>query len=265
MPEEKLPQTKPADAPSAPVKIFSEEKARRLMLGQITLGQYVGLPRQTLYKIATVGHQMLKMGKFDTALEIFDGLVAASPYDSVFQVHRGAALANLERYDEAMEAYTRAINFNIANVDALASRGELYLRKQQAAPAIADLEAAVKADQDGKHPAGQRARALLTLLQRASQAAKAPAEAPAAEPAPAAPAPSAKPPATAKPRAEDKAPKLGAQKPATAEKRAAPPAGGDSFGGPARPSATPIARGLVDKALGGDEKPAAKAPRAPKK
>lgn len=245
MPEEKLTQPKPpAEEPAGTVKLLSEERARRLLRGELTLGEYFGLPQQTLYKIATVGHQMLKTGKFDTALQIFEGLVAAAPYDSVFHVHRGAALANLERYDEAMDAYNQAIRFNIANVDALASRGELYLRKQQAGPAIADLEAAVKADAEGKHPAGQRARALLALLQRGAQGASpdankaAPAKQapppvktassapPPTKPAKAAAAPA---PAAAKAKAEEKPPAVGTERPQTAEKRASRPAD-DSFG-----------------------------------
>lgn len=246
MPEEKLTQTKPADEPpTGTIKVLDDERALRMLRGEFTLGEYLGLPRQTLYKIATVGHQMLKTGKFDSALEIFDGLVAAAPYDSVFHVHRGAALANLERYDDAMEAYSAAIRFNVANVDALASRGELYLRKQEAGPAIADLEAAVKADAESKHPAGQRARALLALLQRAAQPPAEPEKA-AAAPSPPAPAPAAKsPPPAPAPAASakqgrasapppqkagaEKAPALGGEPPATSRSRPAP-SGDDSFG-----------------------------------
>jgi uncharacterized protein YegP (UPF0339 family) len=61
------------------------------------------------------------------------------------------------------------LRFNIANVDALAGRGELYLTKGDAKKGIADLRAALENDPEGKHPATVRARALLLSLRNAAQ------------------------------------------------------------------------------------------------
>jgi tetratricopeptide (TPR) repeat protein len=181
-----------------------KELGERLIRGEMTVGEFLGLSPTALYAIANVGYQMLTTGKLEAALTIYKGLVQASPFDSVFHCHLGATLYAMGEHEEAIESYTKALQFNRQNADALAGRGELFLRMNKVTEGLADLKAAIEADPEAKRASTLRARATLGMLkkaaeqQRAEQAnagkpAKAP-EAKAAAPAAKAAAPAAKPP-----------------------------------------------------------------------
>src|SRR5207253_5434228 len=103
------------------------EIAEKLADGEITVGELVGLTRNTLYAIAEVGYQLLTSGKLEEAKQIYKGLVAADPYDSVFHCHLAATHHKMGELDEALAEYSQALQFNFANIDALAGRGEIYV------------------------------------------------------------------------------------------------------------------------------------------
>ncbi|EAU64216.1 TPR domain protein, putative, partial [Stigmatella aurantiaca DW4/3-1] len=144
--QEETLSDKTQEKPQATTRELSQEDAERLIGGEITPGEFLGLSNERLYKIATLGHGMLKSGQLQQALEIFEGLTAASPYDSVFHCHLAATLARLERFDEAKSSYTRSLELNIANVDSLVGRGELYLRESKLPEALKDIQAALTLD-----------------------------------------------------------------------------------------------------------------------
>lgn len=144
------------------------ELIEKLLRGEMTLGEFVGLKRGVLYQIARVGYQMLLSGKHAEAKQIYLGLVAAAPYDSVFHCHLAAVYHRLGELDRALDEYTKALRFNRANADALAGRGELHLTQGQVAESITDLQAAVKLDPHGKRGPTLRARAILLTLKEAA-------------------------------------------------------------------------------------------------
>src|SRR5688572_12566184 len=108
---------------------ISPELAEKLAEGEVTIAEMVGLSRGTLYAIAEVGYQMLTSGKVDQAKQIYQGLTAADPYDSVFHCHLAAAHHKLGELDEALAEYSASLQYNFANIDALAGRGEIYFNK----------------------------------------------------------------------------------------------------------------------------------------
>ena len=144
------------------------EVQEKLATGQITIAEAVGISRKQLYAIAARGYQLLNSGKLEEARQIYAGLVAADPYDSVFHCHLGAVCFRMGELDKAFTEYAAAIRLNIANVDALAGRGELYLLKGEVKKGIEDLRAALENDPDGTHPSSIRARALLLSLRQAA-------------------------------------------------------------------------------------------------
>ncbi|MFY2558663.1 tetratricopeptide repeat protein [Corallococcus terminator] len=148
------------------------ELGQELIRGNITPGQFLGLSPQRLYEFATLAHHLLMDGKLQAALDIFKGLVAASPWDSVFHCNLAATYAQLERFPEAMAAYTTALRFNLANVDALVGRSELFLREGKVAEALQDLEGALRLDPQAERESIQRARATLMLLGTMADAAE---------------------------------------------------------------------------------------------
>ena len=142
------------------------EAQEKLATGQITIAEAVGISRKQLYAIAQRGYQLLNSGKLEDAKQIYAGLVAADPYDSVFHCHLGAVLWRMGDVEQEFDEYDASIRLNIANVDALAARGEIYLQKGEIKKGIEDLRKALENDQEGKHPASIRARALLLSLQQ---------------------------------------------------------------------------------------------------
>jgi tetratricopeptide (TPR) repeat protein len=162
--------TKPKEKSSAPKSEAPSLKAEKLVLGEITPAQFLGLSSKRLYELAGMGHQMFKSGQIRGALDIFEGLVAASPYDSVFHCHLAATYARLDRFEEAKTSYTRALELNVANVDALVGRGELYLRERKLSQALADIQQALKLDPQATRDTTRRARATLLVLQKMAEA-----------------------------------------------------------------------------------------------
>lgn len=151
----------------------SEQRKRivqeRLTTGQITIAEAMGMSKQQLYAIAQRGFQLLNSGKLEEARQIYAGLVAADPFDSVFHCHLGAVLWRLGEIEKACEEYDASLRFNIANIDALAGRGELYLLSGEIEKAIELMRKAVELDPKGERQSSVRARSLLQSLRQAAQ------------------------------------------------------------------------------------------------
>ena len=145
------------------------EVQEKLATGQMTIAEAMGVSREQLYAIARRGYLLLNSGRLEEARQIYAGLVAADPFDSVFHCHLGAVLWRMGELDRAFEEYDASIRFNIANVDALAGRGELYLLKGEVKKGVVDLRKALENDPKGAHPSSIRARALLLSLRQAAE------------------------------------------------------------------------------------------------
>jgi tetratricopeptide (TPR) repeat protein len=145
-----------------------DELGESLLRGEINLGELVGLSRSAQYAIAGIAHNSLEAGAYDKALPLYQGLVAASPTDSVFQCQLATTLYAMNRLDEAFLHYNNSLQFNPKNIDALTGRGELYLRKQQVKEAAQDFKNAVEADPEATHLSTVRARTALAMLASAA-------------------------------------------------------------------------------------------------
>jgi tetratricopeptide (TPR) repeat protein len=157
-------------APEKTVEI-PKELAARFAAGQLTIAELVRLTPEAQRQVAMVGYNYLQTGNAHKALDIYQGLVAASPGNAVFHTHLGATLVALEEYERAFQHFDEAVRLDPANVDALAGRGELNLRRQKMKEAIQDLAECVKAD-GGKHaPSAVRAAQMLMMLNERVKAA----------------------------------------------------------------------------------------------
>lgn len=152
---------------SAERKRYAQES---LVTGQATIAEAMGIDKRQLYAIAGRGFQMLSSGRLDEARQIYSGLVAADPYDSVFHCHLGATLWRLGEIDDAAHEFDAAIRLNFANVDALAARGEIRLMRGQVKEGVDDLRKSLEFDPRGEHPASIRARGLLLSLREVAAA-----------------------------------------------------------------------------------------------
>jgi tetratricopeptide (TPR) repeat protein len=155
------------NANEQPATAEEQELAARLVTGQITLGEYVGLNKNDLYVIAKQAYELLESGRLEEARDLYQGLVAADPYDSVFHCHLGATLLRSGEADAAFDEFNYALQFNIANGDALVGRGEIHLQRGALKEAVADLGKAIELDPDGKRVSTARAKAALLTLKDA--------------------------------------------------------------------------------------------------
>lgn len=138
--------------------------------GKATIAEAAGINKKQLYEIAEKGYLLFSQGKLEDARRIYEGLVAADPFDSVFHCHLGAVLWRSGDTERAFEEYDAAVRFNIANVDALAGRGELLIARGEIEKGFVDLSRALENDPKCLRPSAQRARALLFSMSEAAKA-----------------------------------------------------------------------------------------------
>lgn len=140
---------------------FPEDLPARLIRGELTLAKVFGLDDDSLYEIARVGYGLFNSGNLREAKQIYAGLVAADPYDSVFHCHLAAVHHSLGELDDAFTHYTEALKLNRANADALLGLGEIQLSRGELAAGLSVLKRVIELDCEGLKPSTQRARSLL--------------------------------------------------------------------------------------------------------
>jgi tetratricopeptide (TPR) repeat protein len=146
-----------------------EQHWKQLVAGVMTPAEFIGLRPNQLYRIARVGYQLLNSGKLEEAKKVYQGLVAAEPYNSVFHCHLAAVHHRLGERFEAVTEYTEALRFNLANAEALAGRGEIHLHQGRFEEGLKDLTEALKLDPQGERSTTIRARSLLLAIQQETE------------------------------------------------------------------------------------------------
>jgi tetratricopeptide (TPR) repeat protein len=144
-------------------------RMRRFVNGEITWAQVEGMTFEQAQRIAKVGCELAGRGRLEDARVIFEGLVAGNPKDTASQVALGAIYQRLNRKADAMACYDKALRLFDRNVVALANRGELRIKSNDAG-GIDDLTRAVEIDPKGLTAASRRARALLSFIVKRAQA-----------------------------------------------------------------------------------------------
>jgi tetratricopeptide (TPR) repeat protein len=150
--------------------VFLAGRIQKVATGQATIAEAVGISKKQLYAIAEKGYLLFSQGRLEDAKKIYEGLVAADPFDSVFHCHLGAVMWRSGDTDRAFEEYDAAVRYNIANIDALAGRGELLIARGEVEKGAEDLSRALEYDPDCTRPSTQRARALLLTMREAAKA-----------------------------------------------------------------------------------------------
>ena len=152
--------------PTTTTPKFPRDLSERLLRGELTLADVFGLDQQALYEIAAIGYDFLISGKLTEAKRVYEGLVAADPYDSVFHCHLAATHHKLGDLEDAFRHYERSLELNRANGDALVGRGEIHLMRGELLQGLSDLKCAVTLDTDLKRSSSVRAQQLLLALKR---------------------------------------------------------------------------------------------------
>lgn len=93
----------------------------------------------------------LRTGKPDSALADAEKMLIARPGDNKGYVTRASSYSHLRKYDEALSDYTRVLNSEPDNVEALNGRGTVLFNGQQRyREALADFEKAISLKPDGR-------------------------------------------------------------------------------------------------------------------
>ncbi|GIW71995.1 MAG: hypothetical protein KatS3mg102_1537 [Planctomycetota bacterium] len=140
-----------------------------LLAGKKTLAEIAGVTAEQVYAVASLAHRLLREGQHEQALTMFEGLIALNPRDPNLWVWKGSTLHRMgpDRVEDAIKAYTRALELDPKHVTALANRGELNVVAGRYEEGLKDLKAAVENDPKGEDPTTVRARAILaTVLQK---------------------------------------------------------------------------------------------------
>ena len=106
-------------------------------------------------------------GRWESAMNIFRGLAFIDPQNPYLHTLLGSALQQQGRVEEAIAEYTEALKLFPEDVSAMTNRGELHLKAGNIREAAADLKRAAQLDVTGKHPAANRARLLLNVMESA--------------------------------------------------------------------------------------------------
>lgn len=94
------------------------------------------------------GVAALEAGDADTALRLFNAVLARTPDDAEALVNRGLAQAARGRHAHALADYTAAIRIDAAYQDAYVNRGVLLLETGNAVDAIDDFNRAIELDSE---------------------------------------------------------------------------------------------------------------------
>lgn len=161
----------------APARSVDPKKAARdaFAAGKASLAELEGVGPKQLEANAALAQRLLAHGQLEPALKIFTGLVALEPREAHFHLGCGAVVMQQGDWATAEKWFTRALERNPNMGAAAAYRGEVRLHRGNVKGAVADLQAALKAEPACRQPHTLRARSLLlALLQRSRQPAKAP-------------------------------------------------------------------------------------------
>lgn len=142
------------------------ETLRGFARGEKTWAEVEGFTQEDARKVAEVGCDLAELGRLDEARVLFEGLVELNPKDSGARSALGTVYQKLNWVDEALAAYSAALESDEQNPIALSNRGELRLRAGDG-EGLVDLKKACEADPEGRTTAGQRAALLLKVVDQA--------------------------------------------------------------------------------------------------
>lgn len=115
------------------------------------------------------GIVLVELNRFDEALQAFDAAGRLKLDSAALHVNRGNALQQLGRSDEAIMAYTRAIELDPADARAFDNRSSVLVEKGQLEAALADADQAIAVDPD--YPEAYNNRGVIRRLQSDFEAA----------------------------------------------------------------------------------------------
>lgn len=139
---------------------------QRWAKGEATLQDLKGYTPEELYAISQQGYTLFLNGKVRDAQIVFEGLVAVDPKNDYYYRALGVVYHRQGDAERAIRQFTHAITVAPRSPAAYVNRAEVHIARRDAANALKDLEAAIRAGRDLRHPVVRKALALRALLRR---------------------------------------------------------------------------------------------------
>ena len=146
---------------------LDKEKLTELTDGRSKLMDALGANAKQQAALLQIGHQFFEHGKFNEARKIFSGLAILDGNNPYVYGMLGAIFQKEQRFELALSCYNRSLNLFPQDIDSLVNRGEILLKLGRFAEAARDLKQSIELDGAQKHPAANRARLLVLLVQDA--------------------------------------------------------------------------------------------------
>jgi len=125
----------------------------------------VPVTKDDIIAIGTAGYQFLEQGQQEKARNAFSALIKLAPRMCIGYAGLGAVALAERSLGEALELLAKAVTIYRGDANICANLGEVMLRLGQPDEAKVLLNCAVKLDPDGRHPAANRARAMLAGIE----------------------------------------------------------------------------------------------------
>ena len=135
------------------------------VLAGAPLTSVVPVTQSDLLAIGTAGYQFLEQGQYEKARNAFNALIRLAPNTCIGYAGLGAVALNERKLREALEVLAKAITMYRGDATVCANLGEVMLRLGQPEQAAVLLRCAVQLDPGGRHPAANRARAMLAGIE----------------------------------------------------------------------------------------------------
>lgn len=122
----------------------------------------VPMAREDLIVLMEGGYIYLRMGRFEEARDVFEGVSILAPDTEVPLVALGSVYFAQMKYDQAIQIYKKALAVRPESAFARAYLGESLFFKGKREDAVGELEKASQLETSGK--SGDFARALLDAI-----------------------------------------------------------------------------------------------------
>jgi Flp pilus assembly protein TadD len=135
------------------------------VLAGAPLDQVVPVGPQEIQALAVAGHQFLEQGQWEMCRNVFTALTTLAP--SAYQGFAGLGALELKqsKTKDAFMALRKAVELKASDPAVYANLGEVILRMGKPKEAAALLGGAIALDPNKRHPAANRARAMLAGIE----------------------------------------------------------------------------------------------------
>lgn len=120
------------------------------------------LSRDALITLLECGYLSMRLGRFEEAREVFEGVSVLAPESEVPLVALGSTYFSQAKYDQAIRLYRKALMLKPDSSFVRAYLGESLMFQGKKDEALRELEKASSADPTGKP--GDFARSLIELM-----------------------------------------------------------------------------------------------------